>query len=238
MLPIQILDRKSVQPQGLGLVHPPAHGRQRNLQELRVEPGFGLLPAGEQNLDLLSLRVDAVVALILVVAQRREIPDAIGQLSQGFGQPEGIEQPAGTLGKRALQRRVFVDAGLQAFVARFPLFPGGEDVGEVPLVAIGDVVAPAAARCRGLEQPRHRPGRREERRRRMNWLMKTIPSDHYKSSVRVMYTSRRGTSAHATPPISSAQPSDRAIQEGRVADDGPIPSKKLRSEHAGKQRKK
>ena len=145
LLAIEILDRKAIQPQRLGGVHPAADGRQRNLEQLGVEPRLGLLPPGKENLDLLPFRIDGVVPLILVVAQRREVPDPIRQLSEVFRQPERVEQPIGSSGERALQRGVALDAGLEALVAGLPRVPALENVGEVPLVAVGDVLTAAAA---------------------------------------------------------------------------------------------
>ena len=89
--------------QGVGLASIHCTDRlERDLQQLRIEPGLRLLPAREQNLHLLAARVDRVVALILVVAQRREIPDAIGELPELFRQFERIEQAIRTARRACL----------------------------------------------------------------------------------------------------------------------------------------
>ena len=82
LLPVEVLDREPVDLEVACLIHPLAHAVQRNLQQFGVEPGLGLLPAREQDLDLLSPGVDGVVALVLIVLKRRVVPDAIGELAQ------------------------------------------------------------------------------------------------------------------------------------------------------------
>ena len=82
LLPVEVLDREPVDLEVAFLIDPLAHAVQRNLQQFRVEPGLGLLPAREQDLDLLSPGVDGVVALVLIVLKRRVVPDAIGELAQ------------------------------------------------------------------------------------------------------------------------------------------------------------
>src|SRR5207302_9507223 len=62
LLPVEILDRKSIQRQLTALGHPLLYGRQRNFQELGIEPRARLSRLREQNLDLLPPRVDRVVA--------------------------------------------------------------------------------------------------------------------------------------------------------------------------------
>ena len=110
LLTVQILDCKPVEPQRFGFIHPRAHGGQRNFQEFRVEPGLGLLPPREENLDLLTLGANGVVALILVVSQRRKVPDTVGELPERFRQPERFEQLLGATRQRALERGVAVDS--------------------------------------------------------------------------------------------------------------------------------
>src|SRR5688572_26917532 len=92
LLAIQVLDRKAIQAERLEPVHPSADGLEGNLQQLGVEPRLRLLPAGEQDLHLLTPRVDRVVPLVLVVAQRREIPDAVGELAEILRQLECLEE--------------------------------------------------------------------------------------------------------------------------------------------------
>jgi hypothetical protein len=82
LLAVQIFNREAVRPQRFALLHPAANGGERNGEQLRVEPRLGLAEAGKEDLDLLTLRVDAVVALVLVVLERWVIPDPIGELAQ------------------------------------------------------------------------------------------------------------------------------------------------------------
>ena len=93
------------------------------LQQLGIEPRLGLLPAREQQLHLLAARVDRVVALVLVVLERREVPHAIRELAELLGQPERFEQPLGSLRQRALQRGVALDALLELAVRGRPSRP-------------------------------------------------------------------------------------------------------------------
>ena len=69
LLPVEILERETVQSQRRAGGHPLLNGRQRNLQQLRIEPGSGLRSFREQNLHLLPLGVDLIVTLILVVPE-------------------------------------------------------------------------------------------------------------------------------------------------------------------------
>ena len=48
--------------------------------------------AGEQNLNLLAASVDVVVTLILVVAQRGVVPDAIAEDAHPVHRAKRIEQ--------------------------------------------------------------------------------------------------------------------------------------------------
>ncbi len=97
---------KRVELQRVGLRDPLADGLDRNLQQLWIEPGLRLLPAREQDLNLLPPRVDRVVALVLVVTQRGEIPHTVRELSERFGEPERVEQTLRAARQRALQRGV------------------------------------------------------------------------------------------------------------------------------------
>src|SRR5215211_7730907 len=56
----------------------------------------------------------------------------------------------GAAGERPLERRISRNAGLELLVTRFPGFPIGEDVREVPLEPIGNLLAPPAASLWGL----------------------------------------------------------------------------------------
>ena len=74
---------RSDRPPGSGVVvHPLADVGERQLQQLGLEPRRRLLPLGDQQLHALPARVDGVVALILVVLQRRVIPDLVTQLAE------------------------------------------------------------------------------------------------------------------------------------------------------------
>ena len=77
LLPVQVLERETVNRQLRTRGQPGANLRQRDLQQLRIEPRRGLRRLGEQNLDLLSACVDLVVALVLVVPKRREVRPCI-----------------------------------------------------------------------------------------------------------------------------------------------------------------
>ena len=130
-------------------------GSERSIQPRTVSSGIdsssGLnqdsawLEPREQDLDLLPLRVDGVVALILVVLQRREIPDAVGELAHRLGQAERLEQLVGPAGERALERGVGLDVGFELLVGTLPRLPVGKDVRQVPLEPIGDLLTEPAA---------------------------------------------------------------------------------------------
>src|SRR5205823_8313766 len=96
LLAIEVLDREAVQLQPLRLIHPAADRFERNPQQFRTEPGLRLLPLREENLHFLSAGVDRVVALILVVLQRREIPDAVRELAKLFRKRERRLQSFGS----------------------------------------------------------------------------------------------------------------------------------------------
>ena len=98
----QRLDRKAVKRERRVTFHPLPDGVERYGEQFRVEPGAGLMLAREQNLHLLSSRVDLVVALILVVAQRRVIPDAIAEHTHAVHRAESVKQCLRTTGQRPL----------------------------------------------------------------------------------------------------------------------------------------
>ena len=102
LLAVEIFDREAVKREVDGLVHPAAHRLQRDLEQLRVEPRLRLPPFREQDLDLLALRVDRVVALILVVLKRRVIPHAMRELSEILRQAERLEEAVRSLRERSL----------------------------------------------------------------------------------------------------------------------------------------
>ncbi len=81
LLPVEILESETVHRQRRAGVHPLANGRQRNLQQFGIEPRRGLRGLCEQNLHLLPLGVDLIVTLILVVPERRVVPDLVLELA-------------------------------------------------------------------------------------------------------------------------------------------------------------
>ena len=88
----QALDRKAIDGEFGVPVHPAANRVERNRQQLRVEPRARLLLPGEQDLHLLAAAVDLVVALILVVLQRREVPDLVREGAHLVHRRERVEQ--------------------------------------------------------------------------------------------------------------------------------------------------
>ena len=148
LLAVQVFEREPVHRQIGAAGHPCLDGWQRDFQQLRIEPGAGLTRLREQNLDLLPLRIDLVVALILVVLQRREIPHLVGKLSDVVGQLHGGEQLLRTLRQRPLQRGIRGNLLFQFRVRRPPGRPIGKDVGQVPLESIGNVLAIPQLWCR------------------------------------------------------------------------------------------
>ena len=116
--------------------HPLLDRRERNLEQFRIEPGARLTRLGEQDLHLLTPCVDLVVALILVVPERREVPDFIRQLADRIRQLERVQQPLGSQRECPLKRRVLCDLALELVVRGFPARPVLENMREVPLEAI------------------------------------------------------------------------------------------------------
>jgi hypothetical protein len=55
------------------------------------------LPLGNQQLDPLAAGVDGVVTLILVVLQRRVIPDLVAQLAERISIAQRFEELLGTV---------------------------------------------------------------------------------------------------------------------------------------------
>ena len=84
---------------------------------------LGLLLAREQDLNLLPSRVDLVVALILVVLQRRVVPDPIAERAHAIHRPERVEQRLRTAGQRALPRLEAVDRRIEFAIARLTTRP-------------------------------------------------------------------------------------------------------------------
>ena len=134
LLPVQILDRETVQRQRLGLLHPAVHHRQRQREQLGVEPRRRLAPQRQQVLDALAAAVGGVVALILVVVEGGEIVDAIGQLAEGVTILERGEERRGPRGQRAAPGGQRLDAGFERGAARLPVRRAGVDVVQLPRV--------------------------------------------------------------------------------------------------------
>ena len=148
LLPIEVLEREAVEGE-IGVVrHPLLDGRQRDAQQLGIEPGGGLARLREQNLDLLTARVDLIVALIFVVLERCVIPDLIRELTDVVRQLHRREQGVGTLRERALERRIPADLDLEILVGPLPLRPTRKNVRQIPLEPVGNVGAIAKMRCR------------------------------------------------------------------------------------------
>ena len=117
----------------------------------RVEPRAGLLLAGEHDLDLLPLGVALVVALVLVVVERRVVPDPVAQRTHFVHRAQRGQQIRGAVGQRAAQPRERLDRLLEPAIRPAPVVPVVADRGQVPAVALGDPV------------PRRRlPGRRSK----------------------------------------------------------------------------
>ena len=146
LLPVEILDREAIDRELGVLRHPRLDGGQRNGQQLRAEPRAHLRELREENLHLLASGVHLVVALILVVLQRDEIPDLVGKLADLVRQLVGRQQLIGTLGERALQGAVGGGLQVELVVRTLPRVPVRKDVREVPLEAIGNRVAIAKRR--------------------------------------------------------------------------------------------
>jgi hypothetical protein len=73
------LDGEAVDREGLVGLHPGPDRVDRDGQDLGVEPRTRLLLAREGNLHLLPSGVRLVVALVLVVVERRVVPNAVAE---------------------------------------------------------------------------------------------------------------------------------------------------------------
>ena len=141
LLPIEIFDRKAVYGERAARVHPSAHGVERNREQLRIEPCRRLRRLGEEDLDFLTLRVHLVVALVLVVTERCEIPDLVFELTDFVAQHERREHGVRSPRQRTAQRRKLVNLAVELGVRAVPGIPVGIDLGEIPFEALGDLVA-------------------------------------------------------------------------------------------------
>src|SRR5262245_19962267 len=109
LLPIEVLQRESVDCELRVFGHPALDRSQRNLEQLGVEPGKRLSSLGKQDLNLLAAGVDRVVALILVVPEGCEVPDLVLELADLVPKLESREQLSRTAGEAPLKRRKRVD---------------------------------------------------------------------------------------------------------------------------------
>ena len=103
------------------------------------------MPPRDQRLHLLFPRVHVVVALILVVAERGKEVDAIRQLPELVAEPVGGQQPIGSLGERAFQRGIVIDAPVELRARAIPRVPVRIDIEQIPLELVVDVRAVARA---------------------------------------------------------------------------------------------
>src|SRR6185503_16452688 len=106
--------------------------------QFRIEPRRGLRRLGEQNLDLLALRIGLVVALILVVTQRREVPHLVFELSDLVAKNQRRQQRVCSVDECAAQRAKGVNLAVKLSVGSLPGAPVRKDSGEIPLKAIGN----------------------------------------------------------------------------------------------------
>ena len=150
LLPVEVLDGELVETQRFAPGHPASDRFQRDGQQFRIEPGLGLRQPRKQDLHLLPLGIDGVVALILVVLKRREIPDPIGELPKLLGQSECVQERVRAAGKSTFQRGVPRDAGFELLVALVPGVPVGKDIRQIPFEAFGHVLATTGPDLRWL----------------------------------------------------------------------------------------
>ncbi len=148
LLAVEVFEHEPVNVQRRAVHHPALHRVERNGEQFRFEPGCGLRRLREQDLDFLPPGVRLVVALILVVAERREVPDFVFELPDVVAELQRSEQGVAALRQRALERAEFADFLIQLTVGGLPRVPVRIDPGEIPLVLIGNLVA-VAGRGRG-----------------------------------------------------------------------------------------
>src|SRR4029079_446436 len=122
LLAIEIFNGKAIYRELRIAVHPPLHGFERDRQQFRIKPGRGLRRLGEQYLDLLTLGVRLVVALILVVAERGEVPDLVLELADGVAECESTEERVRAPRERPVQLREFANLAIEL---RIRVLPGG-----------------------------------------------------------------------------------------------------------------
>ena len=156
LLAIEIFEREAIHGKPGIRRHPFLQRRQRNCQHLRIEPRARLPRLGEQNLDLLPPRVDRVVPLILVVHQRRVVPDLVGQLADLIRQRHRGEQLVRAARERPLKRGVRGDFRLEFVVGGLPCLPTLEDMRQVPFEPRGNAGSIALLGRSGGLGRRHR----------------------------------------------------------------------------------
>ena len=152
LLAVQVLDREAVDAQAA-----PSCSIQPRTVSSGICSSSGLnhdsacCQPREQDLHLLPLRVDGVVALVLVVLQRREIPDAVGELAELFGEPERRRAACRARRRACPSARRSARCPPRAACRRPPTPPSsGKMSVQVPLEPIGDLVAAPAADLRRL----------------------------------------------------------------------------------------
>jgi hypothetical protein len=134
----QALDRKPVDRQVRLAIHPSANRVERNGQQLGVEPGARLLLLGEENLHLLAAGVVLVVALILVVPERRVVPDAVAEGSHFVHGTKCVEEGIGSRRQRPAPLCKGSDGVVEPAVAAQPFVGSGADRRQVPSISGGD----------------------------------------------------------------------------------------------------
>ena len=158
LLAVEILEREAVDGELAALAHPLLYCLQRDLEQLGIEPRARLVRLRKEDLHLLAACVDRVVALILVVFQRREIPDLVCQLPDVVGEPHRREQTIAAGRERSLERRVVANLPVELIERLLPRVPVGKNIRKVPLEVIGDYLSLAELRGgSGFGGRRHRP---------------------------------------------------------------------------------
>src|SRR5262249_5531414 len=120
---------------------PGANSLDGDRQQFGIEPGACLLLPGEQNLHLLAPCVDLVVALILVVVQRREVPHTVTERPHGIHRLEGGHQSLSSLSQRSLKSRKRRNRFVKLRVRGVPFVPALANRCEVPRVSRRNRVA-------------------------------------------------------------------------------------------------
>src|SRR5262245_33272800 len=137
----QTLDGEAIHGEFAVRIEPGSDRLDGDREKFGIEPGACLLLLGKQNLHLLASRVDLVVALILVVMQRREVPDAVAERTHRVHRLEGANQPLRSLPQCSLKTRKGRNRLVELCVRRVPFVPTLTNRREVPLVSRRNRVA-------------------------------------------------------------------------------------------------